>query len=263
MIFVLVLSLIIAIPAQENSTDSQATMQQRAHDAYERHRRAAIRINDLAAQIHSEADADAVVAEIAELFEKELPPTWATGSIRERVANAEYQSATNAAKLIPEQRIADVWNQYAREIGAPEDTIVSVAEIHNMRDGLLTSARILWSRGHQTIWTMPNVYALGPDGKVAGGCRALDAIRVIHDLDGLFQNLIAARERLRKGLVPSEELKKGTGEPKTPPIAAVQLQAHPQSNPVRFAESRYLQEHGAVAYNLLLLRLFDEMFPAK
>ncbi len=63
----------------------------------------------------------------------------------------------------------------------------------------------MWARGQQTIWTMPNVYALGPDGKVADGCRALEALRVMHDLDGLFQNLRGARDRLRRGIVPSEE----------------------------------------------------------
>jgi hypothetical protein len=32
--------------------------------------------------------------------------------------------------------------------------------------------------------------------------------RVIHDLDGLFQNLRGARDRIQKGIVPSEEVKK-------------------------------------------------------
>ncbi|MGD0987753.1 MAG: hypothetical protein ABR874_08085 [Candidatus Sulfotelmatobacter sp.] len=263
MIFGLVFALIVAAPPQEISPESQATMPQSAHDAYERHRQVAIRVNDLAAQIHSQADADAVVSEIAALFENGLPPAWATSSIRQRVAHAEYEAATNSATLIPEQRVVEVWNEYTREIGAPDEAIVSVAEIHNMRDASLTMAQLLWAHGQQTIWTMPNIYAVGPDGKVADGCRALDAIRVIHDLDGFFQNLLAARERLRKGIVASEKLKKPAEEPKTPLRAVSQLQAHVQPNPMHLAESRYLQEHGAVTYHLLLLRLFDEMFPAK
>jgi hypothetical protein len=36
--------------------------------------------------------------------------------------------------------------------------------------------------------------------------------RVIHDLDDLFQNLRGARARLRRGIVPSEEIKKRVGE---------------------------------------------------
>lgn len=99
---------------------------------------------------------------------------------------------------VPEQRVVDVWNQYAKEIGAPDDAIVPVAEIHNMRDGSFTVAQLMCARGNQTIWTMPNGYALGSDGKVAEGCRALEAIRVIHDLEDLFQNLRGARDRLRR-----------------------------------------------------------------
>jgi hypothetical protein len=228
---------------------------------YEQHKQTAIRINELAGRIQSEADTSAVVSEIAGLFAKELPPAWASGSIRQRVAHAEYESVRNPARLIPEQRIVDVWNQYVKEIGAPDEAIVSVAEIHNMRDGSFTLAQLMWPRGNQTIWTMPNVYALGSDGKVADGCRALDAIRVIHDLDDLFQNLRGARDRLRKGIVPSEEIKKHVGDPNAQVHGAVRLEAHADTNPIRPAEQRYVQEHGSVAYDQLLVRLFDELFP--
>jgi hypothetical protein len=74
MILGLVFALIIRAPQQDNrSTESQATMKQQAHDEYERHKQSAIRINELARRIHSEADASAVVSEIAGLFAKELP----------------------------------------------------------------------------------------------------------------------------------------------------------------------------------------------
>jgi hypothetical protein len=262
MILGLVFALSIGAPQQESrSTESQATMKQQAHDEYERHKQAAIRINELARRIHSEADASAVVSEIAGLFAKELPPAWASGSIRQRVAHAEYESVRNPATLIPEQRIVDVWNQYVKEIGAPDEAIVSVAEIHNMRDGSFTFAQLMWARGNQTIWTMPNVFALGPDGRVADSCRALDAIRVIHDLESLFQNLRGARDRLRKGIVPSEEIKKRVGDPNAQPHGTVRLEAHADTNPTRPAEQRYVQEHGTVAYGQLLARLFDALFP--
>src|SRR5579863_3294356 len=263
MIFGLVFALIIAAPLQDNSVESQVALQQHAHDAFERHRQAAIRINDLAARIHSQADADAMISEIADLFNKELPPVWALSIIRQRVAHDEFEAASNPTKLMPEQRVADVWNQYAREIGAPDEAIVSVAEIHNMRDAQFTMAQMMWVRANQTIWTMPNMYALGSDGKVADGCRALDAIRVIHDLVGLFQNLRAARERVQKGIVVSDKIKKPTEEQKTQGRTVGRLEAHLDSNPIRPAELRYLQDHGSVAYDLLLVRLFDELFPAE
>src|ERR1700674_1056531 len=111
----LILALIIGASQQSGSVESQATMQQRANSEYERHTQSAIRINDLAGRIHSEADASAFVSEIAGLFARELPPAWASRDIRQRVAHAEYEAVRNPAKLIPEQRIVDVWNQYARE----------------------------------------------------------------------------------------------------------------------------------------------------
>lgn len=261
MIFGLVFALIVAVPQQSDSTESQAAMQQRAHDDYERHKQAAIRINELAGRINSEADANAVVSEIAGLLAKELPPAWASSGIRQRVAHAEYETVRNPAKLISEQRIVDVWNQYVREIGAPDEAIVSVAEIHNMRDGSFTVAQLMWARGNQTIWTMPNVYALGPDGKVTDGCRAVEAIRVIRDLEDLFQNLRGARDRLQKGIVPSEEIKKRVGEPNPKATSTARIEVHVDANPIRPAEQGYVQEHGSVAYDRLLARLFDELFP--
>jgi len=255
----LVFVLLLAALPQNASTASPQTMQPRTPDEYERHKQAAIRINERAGRINSESDASAVVSEIAGLFAKELPPAWASTGIRQRVAHAEYETVHNPAKLISEQRIADVWNQYVKEIGAPDEAIVSVAEIHNMRDGSFTVAQLMWARGNQTIWTMPNVYALGPDGKVAHGCRALEAIRVIHDLDDLFQNLRGARDRLRSGIVLSDETKKRVAQPQ--PHGTVRLEAHACTNPIRPAEQRYLQEHGSLAYEQLIARLFGDLFP--
>jgi hypothetical protein len=73
--------LIEAARQDSGSAEPQAAVQQRAHPEYERHKQAAIRINDLAGRINSEADAHAVVSEIAGLFAEELPPAWASGSI--------------------------------------------------------------------------------------------------------------------------------------------------------------------------------------
>jgi hypothetical protein len=252
--------------AQQPAKNSEATMTASNGPAatvltYEQHKQAAIRINELAGRIHSEADAIAFVSEIAGLFAKELAPAWASSSIRQRVARVEYETVGNPAKLIPEQRIVDVWNQYVNEIGAPDEATVSVAEIHNMRDGSYTVAQLMWARGQQTIWTMPNVYALGPDGNVADGCRALEALRVIHDLDGLFQNLLGARDRLQREIVLSEEVNKRVGKPKPQPNGTARLDVHVDTSPIRPAERSYVQEHGSAAYAQLIARLFQELFP--
>jgi hypothetical protein len=257
----LALALLFSLP-QNGSSDSPTDMQQRTHEAYERHRQAAIRINDLAAQLKSEADADAMVEEIAALFSKEMPPAWLASGIDQRVAKAEYQSARDPANRIPEQRIVEVWNQYLRGIGAPGETFVSAAEIHNMRDAERTLAVRLWARGYQTIWTMPNIYVVGTDGKVAETCRAIEAIRVIYDLERFPQNLRSARDRVRRGVLVSEQVKHPVAD-STPQREGGFLAAHVDDNPVRSAESRYFQEHGSLAYDQLLNRLFDELFPAE
>jgi hypothetical protein len=257
----LIFALIFALPQQNGSTESQTTVQQPANGVYERNKEAAIRINELAGRIHSEADASTIVSEIAILFAKELPPAWASKGIRQRIAHAEYEAVREPPKLIPEQRIVEVWNQYAREIGAPDEAIVSIAEIHNMRDASYTMAHLMWAGGPQTVWTMPNVYTLSPDGKVADGCRALEAIREIHDLDDFFQNLRGARDRLRRGIVESEEVEKRAKDPNPRPHSTARLVVYTDANPIRLAEQRYIQEHGSVAYAQLLVRLFDELFP--
>jgi len=167
---------------------------------------------------------------------------------------------SDAAKLIPEQRIVDVWNEYVREIGAPDEAIVATAEIHNMRDAEFVVAQKMWARGIQNVWTMPNVFALGPNGKVADGCRAIETVRIIHDLDALFQNVRSARDRMKKGIVLSDKIKNEVDGGNSRPQATSRLEIHSDTNPVRLAELRYLQEHGSWAYQQLLKRLFDELF---
>jgi hypothetical protein len=46
---------------------------------------------------------------------------------------------------------------------------------------------------------MPNIYAVGPDEKVADGCRAVEALRVVWDIANQVENLRSARERVQKG----------------------------------------------------------------
>lgn len=254
-VFAVAMALCIAAFGQSDS-DAQTT----AQNVYEHHKQAAIRINDLAGRVHTETDATAYVSEIATLFANELPPAWAQDDLRHRISQAEYMSISNASRLIPEQRIVDVWNAYVREIGAPDEAIVTVAEIHNMRDAEFVVAQRMWARGIQTVWTMPNIFAVGPNGKVAEGCRPIETVRVIHDLDALFQNLRIARDRVKKGIVLSDEIKNHVGGANSRSQIASRLEVHTNINPVRLAEQRYSQEHGSWAYQQLLQRLLDELF---
>jgi hypothetical protein len=216
---------------------------------YEMHRQQAIRMNEMAGHITSPQDARRLVDMIARMFADVLPPDLATRGIRQQIAQSEYESVTNPAKLIPEQQVADAWNRFISEIGAPDESRTSAEEIHYLRDGTYTTARLLWPRKEvQTIWVMPAIYAAEPDGRVAEGCRALETIKVLHDLAYEPENLQWARERARKGILYSEVIQqeqkqaRGTGRS----YGRVAIHVMPP-NPVMTAGMRYVQERGEAA----------------
>jgi hypothetical protein len=96
----LIFALIVALPQQNDSTESQATMQQPASGGYERHEETAIRINDLAGRIRSESDASTTVSEIAGFLAKELPPAWTSRGIRQRIAHIGIRRDSRSAILL-------------------------------------------------------------------------------------------------------------------------------------------------------------------
>lgn len=223
---------------------------------YEIYRQRAIEINDLAGHIDSQEDAQKLVKMVAAEFSDDLPPGWATRALRNRIARAEYESATDSRLLIPERRITDAWNEYLEKIGAPREYFVTPEELHTLRDSLNTSARLGWARYSQNIWTIPNIYAMGQDGKVASGCRALEALRVVWDLGNEPENLLGARELIKKGVLFSDLVKK----PSKPSHAALERQI--ASNRVEEAGRQYLQAHGAGALEHAIRELLDELFPS-
>ena len=108
---------------------------------------------------------------------------------------------------------------------------------------------------------MPNVYAVGSDGKVAEGCRAVETLRVLYDLDKFFDNLRGARERVRKGILLSDEIGKSLNSSAPKQKTTARLEAHVDTNPLRPAEYRYMQEHGPYILSGVMQKLFDELFP--
>src|SRR5258708_16296490 len=263
-VYWLLFALVFGYPQQESpKPEEQAAAQRQASLLYEHHRQVAIRMNELAAHISSEADARAFVDAVADMFGDSLPPWWATGGIRERIAHAEYEAVSDPLRQVPEQRIADVWNKYVREIGASEEAIVTAAEIHSMRDATFAVGQVMWSRGmNQTAWTIPNIFAIGLDGKGAERFLAVEALRVIHDLDKLFDNLRGARERLRKGIVASDAIKKSLENTNANQKTTARLVGWTDTNPLRPAEYKYVREHGVDHLIQLVEMLFEELFPA-
>jgi uncharacterized protein (DUF934 family) len=106
---------------------------------------------------------------------------------------------------------------------------------------------------------MPNVFSVGTDGKVAAGCRALEAMRVFYDLDNNFESLRAARKAVKEGRVFSDEMERMNRQRlgyKTELRAVVE--ARVDDNPVRGAEYDYVRKHGSLAMDVLLKQLADE-----
>ncbi len=258
----ILLVLMWLLQAKPNATEMEKARSEAAALA-EKHQQESIRLNDLAGHIKTESDADALVNSVAEMFADSLPPAWATRDLRHRLAKMEWETSTDPAKLIPEQRLANLWNEYVAAIDAGPEAMVSVPELHSLRDGQYSSAKLMWSRGwNQSVWTMPNVFAVGADGKVAAGCRALEALRIFYDLDNNFESLRAARKALKEGRVFSDELDRMSREQsgyKTELRAM--LVARASDNPVRNAEYRYVRQRGSLAMDALLKHLADEFLP--
>ena len=90
----------------------------------------ALKLNQLATNIHTVADARMLVDFIAGIFSDYLQPAWSDNKIRGQVAEAEFATVSEPNRLIPEQRLAETWNTYAQTIQAPPSCQVTAAEIH-------------------------------------------------------------------------------------------------------------------------------------
>jgi hypothetical protein len=266
----LVAALLLGTPQQSGLSQSEIVRQQRieqAKAAHEPARQTASHINHLAGNIYSEADARDYVDAVAEELTHHRRLSWTTRSIRHRVAHAEFEAATDPSRQIPEQRIVDVWNEYVREIDAPGEAVITVAELHNLRDAMYSSASDhMWKyEMTQSLWTMPSIYEIDADGKVASGCRAVEALKIIRDMHEMFAIVRGARARVQKGFVASDlnrQRQESLALLPKPIFSPTELHAMSTGNPIHSAAYRYQQEHGERAYQQLLKRLFAELFPA-
>lgn len=218
-------------------------------------RKEAVRINDLAGNIHSEADARKLVDAVAEQLTHHKHLFWAAESFRHRVARAEFESVSDPSELIPEERIVDVWNEYAREIDAPEEALISLTDLRTFRAADLHFSQHNWQLDlTQSIWSAPNIYALDTVGDLADGCRALEALKLIVSMHDQFFQVQFARRAPKQ--LPTE-----AGAVKASVFKGAVLSANTTSQPVASAAYRYQHEHGGRAYDELVRRLFDQLLP--
>jgi len=215
------------------------------------------RLNEFATNIQTPADARRLVDFIAELFSKETPSAWNKESLRSLIAQAEFSAVSDPQKLIPEPRLAEAWNTYVDTIQAPEDQKVTPAELHNLRDAFLTSARLFWDRGHRNIWTVPSIYATVSDGQLAPGCRAVESIRVLWDLAKMPDNLKGARDRVSKGLLTSELFRKPQ-QSLASSASQVRLEMRTSTNPIEIAQRNYVTLYGEKAFRDAVSAMLNE-----
>ncbi len=250
-------------PQQPNRRDFHGPSPEAMRQITELRRRMrenAIAIDDLAGHIQSLEDARKLVNMVADEFSDELPPKWATHSIRERIAHAEYESAADPGSLIPEQQVADAWNDFVEKIGAPQETTLNAAEIHYLRDAQYVSAHVAWVGYEKDIWTIPGVFALGPDGKVANGSRTLEAIRLVWLLANNTDDFQGIHAQVQKGVLLSDRFP----HPEKPLAPSHEQRSFAEvrsvpPNPVQQAAFRYMHDHGARALNHAIEGLLKDL----
>ena len=223
----------------------------------QRDRDHAIVIDYVASRIQSPDEARKLVDLVAAEFSDEMPKRWASRSIRERVALAEYKSATDPGSLIPEQRIADVWNDFVTKIGAPKETMLNAAEIHYARDAQYVSAQLSWTNYGKNIWSVPGVFALGPDGKIAKGARALEAIRLLWNLSN-NDDFAGTHKQVEKGVLLSD-LYPHPDRLIPPSQRSGTMMAGIVSFPVQGAAMQYMRNHGVRAFDRQIESMLKEL----
>ena len=223
-------------------------------------RESAERLNELAANIQTPANASRLVDLIAELFSKETPPALLSSRLRSRISQAEFSAVSDPNKLIPELRLAEAWNAYAETMQVPETCRVTVPEVHYLRDAFLTTARVLWNRGVNNIWSVPSIYATEADGVLAPGCRAIESIRILWDLANMPDNLKGARDGVSKGVLFSELFRQQqTQAPASAVESRSMVVARGHINPIEIAERQYTQAHGRRAFSKAVITMLDSV----
>ncbi len=197
---------------------------------------------------------------IGQLFANELPPAWATASLRARLAQREYESATDPAKRISEQHLTETWNSYVTTIGAEHESHISPAELHNLRDSLYAVAGLTWARGSRNFWSVPSIFATEPDGTLAPGCRLVESLRLLWDLANIPENLRVARDRASKGILTSDLLKQAQQKPPSSSVGSrAFLSVTVHNNPVEDAETQYIRENGMPAFTNLIQTMLNTL----
>lgn len=261
--------LLVAVsPARQSAVPSPAemkAMEAQAAAAQKRDALAAGQINALAGNIHSLKDSQRLIGLVEKQFSHSFKRREIPGAMRRRIVLAEYESVTSPSGPIPDERIADAWNWYMSQIGAPQQTRVTAKMVYAERDASYTIARMNWPR-YQQIWTMPGIFALDTAGKVnRHGATALEALSVVHSFAMDPANIEGARQMARRGILFSDVIAREEKNPKSVKERSyVAFNVRPRDyNKVDAAARRYIREHGAGEFERVLEGFVYRLFPAQ
>ena len=216
----------------------------------------AVELDRLAGGIHTLVDARALVDFVVARFAPTPAQGWGSHAWLDRLARAEFVAVSDSGGLIPEERVARAWNGYIRTIGAPDTSQVTVEEVHSLRDGLFTTARIFGERRSANPWTVTSIYATTAEGGLAPGCRVVESARLLWDMANMPENLTGARERVGNGIVLSEQLRHTVASSAGGSRCVVGSVRG--EDPVRKATREYIRDKGQRALNRAIRAMMDQ-----
>lgn len=244
----------VIIDSIERLQQAETDFRRKAEEQRAEHARQAEHINEVAGSIHNEADARRYIDLLWKVFAPHVP-AWLAGSILDRVAEAEYEAVVHG-RFVSEEQIANSFNQFGQQIGAPAWAQVSAEEVRNIRGAELASAKRSWNSGQRTIWAMPDIYHVDSNGKAASGCRTVEAMKLLYNLHAQFANVIYARERIENPRPTEEASGQWFVEARL-----MLAQGHTYEQELRQMEANYAKKHGTSAYEKLERQMFERLVP--
>jgi hypothetical protein len=254
----------VVIDSLESLRAADKKQKQEWQDKASESARQVTRINEVAGSIHSEADARKYLDLLWNYF-SDGAPKWFVPSILERVARDEYEAVVHG-RYISEERIAQSFNNFVQQIGAPDWARVTPEELRTIRDGEFKSAKAVWGDSCANIWMMPNAYHVDASGKLAPGCRAVESLKLLYTVNDLFTNVIYARERPRQGSTPSNigEIVHQSSGPSAAQIRenrGLLTRGQQREQELRQIELNYVNQHGTRAYEKIVREMIEEVLP--
>jgi len=144
--------------------------------------------------IHSIRDVDKYVDALVHNYKAELSLRFGLinadlipfESIKSRIAAAEYRAVSDHSERIPEEVVANVFNQLMADWNTPSWTRISLEELHQYRI-LLASTRY------------PTSVARSDDGGVSDSCRPVESVLLLYRLERNGGVPSGLREVLKSG----------------------------------------------------------------